>query len=522
MATDLALLVTLSVVAFSLDGVGAVGLVAAARVLPGAVLGPLLATAADRLPRPLLLAGLHVGWAAASLALAWATTAGSLWGVVAVAAAGSLGGSLFKAGLRALMSQVVRTPAELVTANATYAALEGVGTVVGPVLAGLLLSALTPAAALASLSAIFVVGAVASASVRTAFQVPRRTTPLGVRDAGRGFAELLKPQLRGMFSVFMAQSLMRGLLTVFVAALCLTSGGGGEERVAGLFAAMGVGGLVGAAVAARMPRHGGAARRATLAVVLWGLPIAVLGLWPQDQVAWGAMAVVGLGNAIEDVYGFTALDRLLPNHVAARAYAAFWSLAAGLATLGSLAGPPLVTLLGLGPTMAATGAALAGFALLMVRPLSRVDARVATGPAHLALVQAVPEFAPLPAMALERLATAVVPRSFGAGEVVVREGDEADGFGIVASGSLDVQQGGRTVRTLVPGDAFGEIGLLMSRPRTASVVSTGPAQVLWLDAETFIAAVTGHRHASAAGMVVAGDRLASDRSRDDPRHTVEP
>jgi hypothetical protein len=314
----------------------------------------------------------------------------------------------------------------------------------------------------------------------------------------------------------MAQSLMRGLLTVFVAALCLTSGGGGEERVAGLFATMGAGGLVGAAVAARLPRQGGAARRATLGVVLWGLPIALLGLWPQGWVAWGALAVVGLGNAIEDVYGFTALDRLLPNHVAARAYAAFWSLAAGLATVGSLAGPPLVTLVGLGPTMAVTGAALAAFALLMLRPLARIDARVAGAPAHLGLVQATPEFAPLPAMALERLASALTPRSLVAGEVVVREGDEADGFAIVEAGSLTVEQGGRTVRTLGPGDAFGEIGLLLSRPRTASVVSSGPGTILWLDAETFIAAVTGHRHASTAAMVVAGDRLESDRMRGNP------
>jgi MFS family permease len=521
-ATDLALLVTLAVVAFSLDGVGAVGLVAAARVLPGAVLGPLLATAADRLPRPLLLAGVHLFWAAASLALAWAAAAGSLWGVVMVAAIGSVGGSLFKAGLRALMSQVVRTPAELVAANAAFAALEGVGTLAGPVLAGLLLSALSPAAALGSLSVIFAVGAVASASVRTAYQVPRRTARLGLADAGRGFAELLRPQLRGMFAVFMAQSLMRGLLTVFVAALCLTTGGGGEERVAGLFATMGAGGLVGAAVAARLPRRGGAARRATVGVVLWGLPIALLGLWPEGWVAWAALAVVGLGNAIEDVYGFTALDRLLPNHVAARAYAAFWSLAAGLATLGSLAGPPLVTALGLGPTMAVTGAVLAAFALLMLRPLARADARVAVAPVHLALVQATPEFAPLPAMALERLASALTSRSLLAGETVVREGDEPDGFGIVETGLLDVVQAGTTVRRLGPGDAFGEIGLLMSRPRTASVVAAGAATILWLDAETFIAAVTGHRHASTAAMVVAGDLLESDRTRGAPPSIAGP
>lgn len=521
-ATDLALLVTLSVVAFSLGGVGAVGVVAAARVLPGAVLGPLLATAADRLPRPLLLAGLHAFWVVASLALAWAAAAGSLWGVVVVAAAGSLGGSLFKAGLRALMSQVVRTPAELVAANATFAALEGVGTLVGPVLAGLLLSALTPAAALASLAVIFGVGAVASASVRTAYQVPRRTARLGVADAGRGFAELLKPQLRGMFAVFMAQSLMRGLLTVFVAALCLTSGGGGEERVAALFATMGAGGLVGAAVATRLPREGGAASKATVGVVLWGLPIAMLGLWPEDWVAWAALAVVGFGNALEDVYGFTALDRLLPNHVAARAYAAFWSLAAGLVTVGSLAGPPLVGFMGLGPAMALTGAALAAFALLMLRPLARVDARVSGAPAYLGLVQATPEFAPLPAMALERLASALTSRSLHDGDVVVREGDEPDGFGIVESGSLTVEQGGRMVRKLGPGDAFGEIGLLLARPRTASVVSSGPTTILWLDAETFIAAVTGHRHASTAAMVVAGDRLESDRTRGELPPTAGP
>jgi MFS family permease len=325
-----------------------------------------------------------------------------------------------------------------------------------------------------------------------------------------------------MFAVFMAQSLMRGLLTVFVAALCLTTGGGGEERVAGLFATMGAGGLVGAAVAARLPRRGGAARRATVGVVLWGLPIALLGLWPEGWVAWAALAVVGLGNAIEDVYGFTALDRLLPNHVAARAYAAFWSLAAGLATLGSLAGPPLVTALGLGPTMAVTGAALAAFALLMLRPLARADGRVAVAPVHLALVQATPEFAPLPPMALERLASALTSRSLLAGEAVVREGDEPDGFGIVETGLLDVVQAGTTVRRLGPGDAFGEIGLLMSRPRTASVVAAGAATILWLDAETFIAAVTGHRHASTAAMVVAGDLLESDRTRGAPPSIAGP
>jgi hypothetical protein len=145
-ATDLALLVTLAVVAFSLDGVGAVGLVAQPECCPVPCSDPCSPRRQTGCHGRCCSPG-HLVWAAASLALAWAASVGSLWGVVVVAAVGSVGGSLFKAGLRALMSQVVRTPAELVAANAAFAALEGVGTLAGPVLAGLLLSALSPAAA---------------------------------------------------------------------------------------------------------------------------------------------------------------------------------------------------------------------------------------------------------------------------------------------------------------------------------------------------------------------------------------
>lgn len=50
---------------------------------------------------------------------------------------------------------------------------------------------------------------------------------------------LVSPSLRWPFLLFNGQCLMRGLLTVFVAALCLAPGGGGEGRVAALFATLG-------------------------------------------------------------------------------------------------------------------------------------------------------------------------------------------------------------------------------------------------------------------------------------------
>jgi MFS family permease len=512
-ATDLALLVVLSVVGYAVGGVGAVGLVSAARVLPGALLGPLVVPLVDRFPRPRMLAASHVFGAVTSLLLAWAAVGDALWALVAVAAAGSLGGSLYKAVLRAAISQVVRSPAELVTANAAYAAIEGLGTVAGPLAAGALLVLVDPPAALAGLAVVYALGATASALVRTRYQVARRPAT-GRRWQGlRGFGVLLGPSLRRLFALFMAQCLMRGLLTVFVAALCLAPGGGGERRVAALFATLGAGGLVGAWVVGRSPGQGTAARRATAGVALWGAPVALLGAAPQPWLAWVALALVGLGNALEDVYGLSVLDRLLPGHLAARVYALFWSLAAAMVTAGSLLGPVLVSGLGLGPAMLMAGGALVLLCLLVLPGMRRLDRVVGAPPAHLDLVCAVPELSALPLMAAERLARELRPRALEDGEVVMREGARASGFAIVEEGVLEVRQAGRLVRTLGAGDSFGEVGLLLDRPRTATVTAVGPAAVLELDAHTFVAAVTGHRDAASAAHRVAQGHLRADAAR---------
>ena len=59
------------------------------------------------------------------------------------------------------------------------------------------------------------------------------------------------------------------------------------------------------------------------------------------------------------------------------------------------------------------------------------------------------------------------------GEVLVAEGHPADAFYIVIAGEVEVAQraGDGTVylRTLGPGDFFGEVGVLQGTPRTATV-----------------------------------------------------
>lgn len=336
------------------------------------------------------------------------------------------------------------------------------------------------------------------------------------RHGAQAIRLLAGPRVRWLVGLFLGQCFMRGLLTVFITALCLAPGGGGQARVAALFATLGVGGLIGAWLCSRTVGRRSASRRAAIGVALWGAPVAALGLWPHAEVAWVAwvaLGVIGLGNAMEDVYGLSVLDRVLPEHLAARAYATFWSVSAGLITLGSLFGPVLVSSVHLGPAMWLTGGALALGCLLLLPSMRGLDARVGEPPRDLALVRATPQLAALPDMAVERLARSLQRRELYDGEVVLREGDPADGFGIVERGALQVVQGPHIVRELSRGASFGEVGLLMDRPRTAGVIAVGPSVVLWLDAPTFVAAVTGHRDASAAALGIAYGHLSADSAR---------
>jgi CRP-like cAMP-binding protein len=87
-----------------------------------------------------------------------------------------------------------------------------------------------------------------------------------------------------------------------------------------------------------------------------------------------------------------------------------------------------------------------------------------------------PIFAGLPASRLEAAARQLVPMPVTAGDVVVRQGEAADRFYLVDTGSYRVteaQDGAAPalVNELGPGDVFGEIGLLRDVPRTATVVA---------------------------------------------------
>jgi CRP-like cAMP-binding protein len=71
----------------------------------------------------------------------------------------------------------------------------------------------------------------------------------------------------------------------------------------------------------------------------------------------------------------------------------------------------------------------------------------------------------------EQIARLLKERRFQKGETVILEGSGAAAFFLIDSGEATVSQKGVVLRTMGPGDHFGEIALIDGGPRTATVTA---------------------------------------------------
>jgi len=107
------------------------------------------------------------------------------------------------------------------------------------------------------------------------------------------------------------------------------------------------------------------------------------------------------------------------------------------------------------------------------------------------LIDSLDMFADLPEDVLSDLAGRVHLRTFPAGKPVVRQGDRAEAFYVVRRGTLQVVEADpesgaeRVLRTLGPGESFGELALVEAAPRSATVRAVSEAQVFEIDKGTF-------------------------------------
>jgi len=101
-------------------------------------------------------------------------------------------------------------------------------------------------------------------------------------------------------------------------------------------------------------------------------------------------------------------------------------------------------------------------------------------------IAAVPALADLPDSELADLAGLMAEREVPAGTEVVTVDNSGSAVYFIEQGNADVlNDDGEASNTLGPGDAFGEIGLLLTGERTATVAASTPMRLLWLSGQDF-------------------------------------
>jgi MFS family permease len=485
--------VAISLVAYEDGGALAVGVLGLVRLVPAALLSPVITAYADRLPRERVLVATSVVRGLATLAVAPVLLLDGPTGVVyALAVISTVAFTPFRASHSALMPSLCRTPDELASVNVARGALDSVSVIVGPLVASLLV-------AVSDVAAVFVFAAacsLASAALLVHLAYERialsATRPRNLRaEVREGVVAVGSDSgVAVVVALVVLQAAIRGAFTVLVLVVALDLLDRPESSVGVLQGAVGIGALVGSMLCTLLVGSRAMTRWLGVAIVLWGAPLALIGLVPHYLVALVATGLIGVGNALVDVTAFTLIARMVPDAVLARVFGVLESAGALAVGLGSLVAPLLIGLLGTRGALLAVGAVAPVVCLLAWSRLSAIDRSVSVRTDDIDLLRQVPMLRPLPVPVLEQLGRDLRRTVVREGGTVFDAGDTGDGFYIVADGAVQVLDHERLVRTMSAGSGFGEIALLGNTTRTMTVRAIGTVELGVVSSAAFLAAVT--------------------------------
>ncbi|MEO6822336.1 MAG: MFS transporter, partial [Candidatus Nanopelagicales bacterium] len=294
MIGDWAYATAVTVWAFGVGGVTAVGVWAVVRLGLMAAVTPFASGLADRFPRKRVMVASDV----TRCVLVALAAAAVFWGlapavVFVLATLASLASSAFRPAQAALLPTLADTPAELTAANGTSSTLESLAFFVGPALGGLLLT-------VADIPLVFAVNALSfawSALLVSSIQVraaaaqesedyessPGRPgddssqdeTPASFwSESVAGFRTIWNhPDLRMVTGIYCAQTVVAGASIVFGVAVAVDVAGLGPKGVGYLDAVLGVGAVIGGLVAIGRASKFRLATDFGFGVIFWAIPL---------------------------------------------------------------------------------------------------------------------------------------------------------------------------------------------------------------------------------------------------------
>jgi len=302
-----------------------------------------------------------------------------------------------------------------------------------------------------------------------------------------------------LIALILASTFIYGLEGVLYPLVSKNLLGTGAEGVGFLFAAIGVGGVLAAGLANRAVDFPRPAVILTAGSLVSAVPFLFLPFTSSPLAAYVLVAIEGGSFIFIDVLATTLMQRAVRKSVIARVFGILDSVAVLTTVLGAALAPFLIESVGLKVSLLVAGGILVGLTLLCVPKLFAIDRATDRRRRELAprveLLSRLGIFEGMPRQSLEALAGTVAEEAVSAGEVIIREGDDADDFFVVRSGTMEVLSSGETgvqqekVRDLGAGDYAGEIGLIEGIPRTATVRATSDSLVYRIGGREFVDAV---------------------------------
>lgn len=123
------------------------------------------------------------------------------------------------------------------------------------------------------------------------------------------------------------------------------------------------------------------------------------------------------------------------------------------------------------------------------------------------VLEKLPLFKGADPLLLNRVIMALRSTSVDAGETIVKEGDMSDAMYLILRGQVDIKdRTGKVIQTLHDGEYFGEVGLLLATPRTATVVARTQCDLFVLNRNEFSKILRDHRQLADTVTKVAKER----------------
>lgn len=481
------------------------------QLAPAIVVAPFAAYAGDHFRPERVLAAGYAAQAVSMFATGAAMSAGRPLIAYAAGAVAATCITFSRPVMGAILPIVARTPNDLVAANVVTRLTEYVGTLVGPLIAAVVLAQASPALVFGIGSAATGVSAVLSSRLTLVNGNDGRGPSI---DAGGAVSEIFgglraireHATLQALVLLVAVGALTRGVtdvLMVLYAEARLGEGGG----VAGILGAgLGVGAVLGAVACA------GLIGRSRLLPYLLGSALLAaapyFGLTGVDALvpAVAMFVVFGMGERVLRVTTDVGIQRAAPRRVLARIFGLAEGLQMVVIALGSLLVSLLVGATGLNWALAIIGGVTALGMVMGSARFRRLGGDVPPPPEHvIERLVADPVFEHMGGPALARLADRVEVVRAELGEVVITEGEASDRYYLIIDGTVAVTIGDQLVGTMGAGESFGEIALLRNVTRAATVACTTQAEFYAISRDDFLEAVTGHPRSLATATRIAGD-----------------